>query len=85
MLWWLLARRCRDERRGQRIEGGVAIMDFSKFKMPKERTIVRYRREKCGREDEYVIELPEDLRKHQPDVGRCGGRLVEVSRRTEPR
>lgn len=62
-------------------------MDFTKFKMTKESTYVTYQCEKCGESDEYVIELPEHMRSHNPDsrMRNCGGQLIETSRRTVPR
>jgi hypothetical protein len=54
------------------------------FKNIRERIEVLYRCEKCGGEDWYIIELPEDMREHMVTYNTptdCLGRLVEVRRR----
>lgn len=63
------------------------MVDFSKFRMPSESTYVTYRCERCNEEDEYILELPDHMKTHNPDraMRNCGGRLVEVSRRVVPR
>ena len=62
------------------------MVDFGKYRMSTDRTLVTYKCESCGEIDEYVTEMPAGWKhavKH--NMNYCGGLLVEVSRRTEPR
>jgi len=67
-------------------------MDFSKLKPKTHYTYVTYVCRNCGRSIEFVGEMPQDCLKHDDriDIGggrikRCGGQLVESSRRTVTR
>lgn len=64
------------------------MVDFRKLlENPPDRVHVTYRCERCGEVDEYSLELPPHMLEHYSSktMRRCGGRLVEVSRRTEAR
>jgi hypothetical protein len=41
------------------------MVDFSKFKIPKEKFLYVYRCKKCKKEIAYVVEMPQSMLKHK--------------------